>query len=117
MMDVPNGYVAMTQAGAFAQANGPLYVRSSDMTLGFRVAAGHHNPVDMCHGGWLGTFLYMQMPISALHARGITDRFLVTVSLSLDFLAAAEVGSWIEGQATVLRHSNNLVFIQGGVRR
>jgi len=111
--EIPEGYRAFRNAGAFAEKNGPLYLRSSDSTLGFRVSEAHCNPVGVCHGGWLGTFLDMQMPLKAMREGGLEGRFLLTVSLSLDFLAAGQLGSWIEGQATILRRAKSLVFIQG----
>jgi len=55
----------------------------------------------------------MQMPLVAILENDIRDRFLLTVSLSLDFLAPATVGAWVEGRATVLRTTKSLVFIQG----
>ena len=110
---VPEGFVALWNAGEFADKNGPLYFRAADFTLGFHVAPSHCNPVGICHGGWLSTFLDMQMSARAMREGGLDGRFLVTISLSIDFLAAGSVNSWIEGQATVLRRSNSLVFIQG----
>lgn len=110
---IPQGFVAFRNAGAFAEKNGPLYFRPSDSALGFHVSPAHCNPVGLCHGGWLSTFLDMQMPLKAMREGGLEGRFLVTVSLSLDFLAAGAMGSWIEGQATVLKRSKSLVFVQG----
>jgi acyl-coenzyme A thioesterase PaaI-like protein len=110
---VPEGFAALRNAGAFAEKNGPLYFRTADFALGFRVAPSHCNPVGVCHGGWLSAFLDMQMSATAIHEGGLDGRFLMTVSLSLDFLAAGPENAWIEGQATVLRRSNSLVFIQG----
>jgi acyl-coenzyme A thioesterase PaaI-like protein len=110
---VPEGFVIFRNAGAFAEKNGPLYFRQSDSTLGFCVSPAHSNPIGVCHGGWLSSFLDMQMSLKAFREGGFEDRFLVTVSLSLDFLAIASIGAWIEGQATVLRRSKSLVFIQG----
>ena len=99
---VPKDDEAFRNAGAFAEKNGPLYFRPSDSTLGFRVSPAHTNPIGVCHGGWLSTLLDMQMSLKAFREGGFEDRFLVTVSLSLDFLAIGSIGTWIEGQATVL---------------
>ncbi|MCJ9699630.1 PaaI family thioesterase [Bradyrhizobium sp. SHOUNA76] len=111
--DVPDGFVTVRNAGAFADRNGPLYLRLSDSTLGFCVSSAHCNPVGVCHGGWLGTFLDMQMPLTAMREGGLESQFLLTVSLSMDFLASGAKGSWVEGQATVLKRSKTLFFIQG----
>ncbi|MBR0986155.1 MULTISPECIES: PaaI family thioesterase [Bradyrhizobium] len=111
--EIPDGFIAVRNAGAFADRNGPLYLRASDSTLAFRVASAHCNPVGVCHGGWLGSFLDMQMPLKAMREEGLESQFLLTVSLSMDFLAPGAMGSWVEGQATVLRRSKSLFFIQG----
>ena len=111
--ELPDGFVTVRNAGAFADRNGPLYLRPSDSTLGFCVSSAHCNPVGVCHGGWLGTFLDMQMPLKAMREGGLESQFLLTVSLSMDFLASGAKGSWIEGQATVLKRSKTLFFIQG----
>jgi acyl-coenzyme A thioesterase PaaI-like protein len=112
-MEIPDGFIPMKGMGPFADVNGPLYVRPADATLGFKVGRGHCNPIDVCHGGWLGTFLDMQMPMIALRESGIRDCFLVTITLSLDYLAPVRVGAWVEGSASVLRRTGSLVFIQG----
>jgi acyl-coenzyme A thioesterase PaaI-like protein len=55
----------------------------------------------------------MQMPLKAMREGGLESQFLLTVSLSMDFLASGAKGSWVEGQATVLKRSKTLFFIQG----
>jgi uncharacterized protein (TIGR00369 family) len=110
---VPDDFVPFSGSGAFCEANGPIYVRPSDATLGFRVRAEHCNPVQSCHGGWLAAFIDMQMPYAAVRNEKLRDTFLLTICLSLDYLAPATVGDWIEGTASVLRRTGSLVFAQG----
>lgn len=112
-MQIPEGFALKLDAGPFADANGPLFIRNTDQALGFEVRREHCNPVNSCHGGWLSAFLDMQMPLIAIRDHDIRDRFLLTVSLSLDYLAPAPIGAWVEGSATVLRCTKSLVFIQG----
>ena len=112
-MQIPEGFAPKLDAGPFADANGPLFIRNTDQALGFEVRREHCNPVNSCHGGWLSAFLDMQMPIIAIRDHDLRGRFLLTVSLSLDYLAPAPIGAWIEGGATVLRCTKSLVFIQG----
>src|SRR5438309_2046640 len=69
--EVPEDFVVFRNAGAFAEKNGPLYLRESDSTLGFRVSPAHSNPIGVCHGGWLGTFLDMQMSLKAIREGGL----------------------------------------------
>ena len=112
-MQIPEGFGPKLDAGPFADANGPLFVRHADQALGFEVRREHCNPVNSCHGGWLSAFLDMQMPLIAIRDHDIRNCFLLTVSLSLDYLAPAPIGAWVEGSATVLRCTKSLVFIQG----
>ena len=112
-MQIPEGFAPKLDAGPFADANGPLFIRNTDQALGFEVRREHCNPVNSCHGGWLSAFLDMQMPLIAIRDHDIRGRFLLTVSLSLDYLAPAPIGAWVEGSATVLRCTKSLVFIQG----
>jgi acyl-coenzyme A thioesterase PaaI-like protein len=112
-LQIPEGFGPKLDAGPFADANGPLFIRHADQALGFEVRREHCNPVNSCHDGWLSAFLDMQMPLIAIRDHAIRDRFLLTVSLSLDYLAPAPIGAWVEGSATVLRCTKSLVFIQG----
>jgi uncharacterized protein (TIGR00369 family) len=112
-LQIPEGFGPKLDAGPFADANGPLFVRHADQALGFDVRREHCNPVNSCHGGWLSAFLDMQMPLIAIRDHDIRNCFLLTVSLSLDYLAPAPIGAWVEGSATVLRCTKSLVFIQG----
>ena len=114
-MQIPDGFAPKLDAGPFADANGPLFIRHIDQALGFEVRREHCNPVNSCHGGWLSAFLDMQMPLIAIRDHDIRDRFLLTVSLSLDYLSPVPIGAWVEGSATVLRCTKSLVFIQGSV--
>jgi acyl-coenzyme A thioesterase PaaI-like protein len=41
------------------------------------------------------------------------QRFMTTVSLSVDFLAPVPAGAWLEGRVEILRATRNLVFCQG----
>ena len=43
-------------------------------------------------------------------------RFMTTVRLSADFLAAVPLGAWLEGRLEVLRVTRNLIFCQGMLR-
>ncbi len=113
---VPDGFVARQFGGGFISVNGPLYVRRIDVgvQLGFRVEPRHCNPMGICHGGMMATFCDMLLPISA-HAvsKEVGNRFLPTINLQIDYLAASPLGSWVQGEAQVLRVTRSLVFMQG----
>ena len=116
--DPPEGFVPAALGGAFATRNGPFYARWRDgrLQLGLRVAAHHLNPGDACHGGMLGTFADILISTAAQYQTDIPRQFLPTISLQTDFLAPAPLGSWVQGEAEILKVTKNLVFSQGLVR-
>jgi uncharacterized protein (TIGR00369 family) len=91
---------------------GPLYLNLDDdrLALGFRVEMRHCNPMRICHGGMMATFVDMLMPFAAIHQGKLQGRFLPTVHLSQEFLAPAPLGSWVEGTGQLLRATRTLLF-------
>jgi uncharacterized protein (TIGR00369 family) len=113
---VPEGFRARNFGGGFMAVNGPLYARRSDagFQLGFRVEERHCNPMGICHGGMMATFCDMLLPISAhVLSKELASRFLPTINLQIDYLAASPLGAWVQGQAQLLRATRALVFMQG----
>jgi len=95
--------------------NGPLYGRwtGERIEIGFRIEPRHTNPIHHGHGGMLASFADMLLPCAALYQTDMERRFLPTISLSIDYLAPAPLGAWVQGQADVLRTTRNLLFAQG----
>jgi uncharacterized protein (TIGR00369 family) len=117
--DVPEGFVARRFGDGFIGVNGPLYARRTDTAfqLGFRVEQRHCNPMGICHGGMMATFCDMLLPISAhVLSATIGNRFLPTINLQIDYLAASPLGAWVQGEAQLLRSTRSLVFMQGLVQ-
>ncbi|GAA4423895.1 PaaI family thioesterase [Acidovorax lacteus] len=113
---IPPGFRPIAAGGPYMQHNGPLYLRHEAglVRFGFRVEARHCNPMGNLHGGMMASFCDMLLPLSAHRTVAeVAHRFLPTVSLQLDYLAPAPEGCWVEGEATVLRTTRSLVFIQG----
>lgn len=112
---IPPGFVAMQLGGPFATHNGPLFARwhEAHLQLGFRVGAHHVNPGQSCHGGMLGLFADILISSAAQYQSDIPRQFLPTISLQMDFMASAPLGSWVQGQAEILEVTRNLVFSQG----
>ena len=102
----------------FADHNGPLYGRWIDgrLQLGFRVGPLHVNPGQQCHGGMLGMFADILISTAAQYQTDIPRQFLPTISLQLDFMAPAPLGSWVQGEADILKVTRNLVFSHGLIR-
>lgn len=115
---VPEGFGKVHIGGEFATRNGPLYARWHDdhLQMGFRVGPGHINPGQNCHGGMLAMFADILISTAAQYQADIPRQFLPTITLQMDFMAAAPLGAWVQGQAEILRVTRNLVFSQGLVR-
>ncbi|MEJ0040995.1 MAG: PaaI family thioesterase [Rhizomicrobium sp.] len=114
-MSIPEGFRPFRFNTGFIEAIGPLYGKWDGETLamGFRVEMRHCNPGQVAHGGMLATFADMFIPIGA-RVQGKADvGFAPTVNLTLDFIAPARLGAWVEGRAEFLRAGKSLFFAQG----
>jgi uncharacterized protein (TIGR00369 family) len=95
----------------FSATFGPVYLRREDQRLGFRVAARHLNPMDVCHGGAMATFADLQIAVVKA-GLGTRAGHLPTIHLDVDYLATAPQGSWVEMTVTLVKTTRNLVFTQ-----
>ncbi len=95
--------------------NGPLYARlePDKLLLGFRVELRHTNPLQICHGGMMASFADMLIPCASMYQSDMPRRFLPTISLNIDYVGAAPLGAWVQGEAQVLRTTRNMLFGQG----
>ena len=116
MKDIPAGFEPLALTGEFIGVNGPLYLKHvGDLVqVGFRVEPRHTNVLSICHGGMMATFCDMLLPLSA-HRKSaeVGQRFLPTINLQVDYLAASPLGAWVQGEADVLRTTRSLLFMQG----
>lgn len=108
------GFEPADIGGIFATHNGPLYAHwfEDHLQLGFRVGPQQVNPGQQCHGGMLSTFVDILLSTAAQYQTDIPRVFLPTISLQMDFIAGAPLGSWVQGQAEILRVTRNLIFSQ-----
>lgn len=95
--------------------NGPLFTKrdGDSVILGTRILERHCNLLMVSHGGFLATFMDMVMPISGRVSKHVPDNYLLTITLTLDYLAGAPVGSWLEGRAEVIKTTKRMVFMTG----
>jgi acyl-coenzyme A thioesterase PaaI-like protein len=47
-----------------------------------------------------------------MYLPGLECRFLPTISLQVDYMGAARVGDWVQGEGEVLRSTRNMLFGQ-----
>lgn len=110
--DIPEGYAPLDWRRGFGQLIGPLYRRSTHAgsMLGFRVEARHTNGLQNAHGGMLMSFADMAWG-SVVSVE--TSSYWVTVRLTLDFLASARLGEWVEGGGELLSREDDLFMVRG----
>lgn len=112
---IPKGYSQLDWARGFGRQVGPLYERRQrpgEALLGFRVEAHHANGQGNCHGGMLMTFADMAW------GRIISLRMSyswATVRLTCDFLSAAHVGDFVEGDGELLTEQDGMFTVRGRV--
>lgn len=114
---VPAGFRPLPFEGeGFIGRNGPVYVDRSgaEPVFGFAIGVQHCNPMGICHGGWTATMMDMVLPLTARFVvPDLAARFLLTVSIAVDYLGSPKQGAWVEGRGQVLRRTGRMVFIQG----
>ena len=113
--NIPEGFKIRHLGDGFMDLAGPLYYKKKEggIILGFRVEMRHCNPMRVCHGGMLATFTDMLLAVAGHSHPNAKNRFLPTISLQLDYLAAAKLGTWVQGEARVLKATRNMVFMDG----
>ncbi len=112
-MSAPLGFVRLDIAAGFAADFGPIYAKREGERVwyGFRVEERHLNPRGLAHGGALATFADMQL--AALMRMGVLEpKQSPTISLSVDFLAPARLGDWVEGEIVLVKRTGRLAFPQ-----
>jgi uncharacterized protein (TIGR00369 family) len=111
----PSGYLPITSTSAFGWENGPIFERKDDTAhmRGFRVAERHINAGGMCHGGMTMTFADILL---AMAVNAVWDGPFVTIRLTTDFIDAARLGDWVEGEATAYDVADGVVPVSCVIR-
>lgn len=107
----PAGFLPFDRRGPFSEHNGPIFFRdgATPPVQGFWALRRHCNGLGIVHGGMLASFLdgLLGHTVSA-H----TGKIGVTIHLSVDYLAMARRGEWIEGEGRVTRAARDVVFAE-----
>jgi acyl-coenzyme A thioesterase PaaI-like protein len=110
-LTIPAGFVELPTWPDFAAHFGPVYSNTSSRLIAFHVAKHHTNPTGMCSGGSMATFADMQL--LAVAPRKLTqDDHWPTVSLSMDYVASAPLGAWVEALVTLVKRTRTMLFTQ-----
>jgi uncharacterized protein (TIGR00369 family) len=111
-VSVPPSFQPIAQASGFADANGPWFEKLEDGRLirGFRPGPQHANSHGIVHGGMLAAFLDSVLGSTVFH---VLQRRCVTVRLTIDYLMPGRVGDWLQGEAEILGHDEQMVQVRG----
>lgn len=112
-MAIPEGFRPYVHKGtSYFQTLGDLYVREMPnglLVIGLHVSPQHCNRLGIPHGGMLATLADTALGMG-LHLARQSRATMVTVNLSLDYLASAKVGEWLEAHVTPRRLGRQLAF-------
>jgi uncharacterized protein (TIGR00369 family) len=115
MRPAPAGFVPMPghDPGIYNSLIGPFWAKreGEGLAIGFRVEPRHSNPAGQCHGGMLAGFADIVLAGGCNYVARLS-RFLVTVSLTTDFLAPAPLEAWVEARPEVLTVTRSTLFGQ-----
>jgi len=113
---LPAGFAPHYRKSPLTDPWEPLYSRKTDVAvvLGLEVTAAHTNSRGFVHGGLISALADNAMGLSCGCRLGDGAR-LVTVNLTLDFLASAQVGQWLEFDTIFVKPGGSLCFAQAFV--
>ena len=115
-MQAPTGFEPHYRKSPLTDPWEPLYSRKTDgaVVLGLEVTEAHTNSRGFVHGGLISALADNAMGLSCGHRLG-DGASLVTVNLTLDFLASAQVGQWLEFDTIFVKPGGTLCFAQAFV--
>ena len=113
----PPGFEEAPDQGPFLENAGPLLMRHvhGEPVFGLLAEERHANRGGAVMGGMLATFADYALG-RAIEADADDDHTRATVSLTVDYLAPAKPGDWIESRASVDRVGGALAFADCSLR-
>ena len=111
--DIPDGFEPLSRKSPLTEPWEPLYAKKTDkaVIIGLRLARPHTNARGLIHGGLIAALADAAMGYSCAQATGWTTSF-VTISLSVDFVGAAEIGQWLAVEGEAIKTGSTICFAQ-----
>lgn len=108
---VPEGFERHTRRSGLTAPWEPIYAQHTarGVSLGISTSAAHANSRGFVHGGLISALADNAMGLSCGEAVD-NSAGMVTISLSVDFVAFAKVGQWLEIRAEVIKTGKSLCF-------
>lgn len=113
MSSIPAGFEPLPLNIPYLDLVGPFY-RRIDTTddrehLGLLIERRHCNSISVAHGGMLATFADIAAARALARTRGEGGSAL-TISLNIDFVGSAPLGSWIEAHVEMKKLTGGIGF-------
>ena len=118
-MDIPSGFEPAGFTPGFLDHGGPYYLGPAVdgvRVMGLRIMPHHINYQDAAHGGVISTFA----DVALSHAVYDAERPRLapsTVTLTVNYLAAAQLGDWLEARVRIDRLGGRTAYTSGGIWR
>lgn len=118
-MDRPSGFEPANFTPGFLDHGGPYFLGPAEegvRTVGLAVGPHHINYQDAAHGGVISTFA----DVALSHAVYDAERPRLapsTVTLTVNYLAAAKLGDWLEARVRIDRLGGRMAYCSGAVWR
>jgi len=111
---VPEEFEPFPEGLGFVDSLQPMYhrLRGKEMSLGLVVGEQHRNLMGICHGGVLMTLADITAATGVNVMRG-TRAGTPTINLSLDFIAPARMGQWIQADNQQISLKRRFGFCSG----
>ena len=109
---VPEGFIEHQSPSNFMQLMGPLYRREQadgSATVALRVLERHLNLHGVGHGGFVATLIDNALGYNVAKALGSS---VVTANLSIDYMASAQLGDWVEANVQINRKGRRMCFAE-----
>ena len=105
----PGGFELLVPTNPYWKQFGEVYADRVRHRLAFRVGEHHCNPIQTLHGGALATFADMQL-LAMPECTDAPGTHAPTISLDIEYLAAAVCGDWVEAHVSLDRVTRRLIF-------
>jgi uncharacterized protein (TIGR00369 family) len=117
MTEIPAGFEPHFRKSPFTDPWEPLYSKKTEaaVIIGLRLARSHTNARGLIHGGLIASLADNAMGYSCAQAMGWATS-LVTISLAVDYVGAAEIGQWLAVESTVIKTGNTICFAQSLIK-
>lgn len=96
--------------GAIHRSTGLPLDEGELVRIGFRIEQRNCNMLGTAHGGIVAAIMDIALGRNAWAA---ADRASPTISMTVDFVRAVQIGEWMESRARVIRKSRRFIFCDG----